>query len=310
MAPTTLLIVGIALVGLALLVAVIAAVVGNGEPTGVARSLAIVERQITHHEVGRNELPARDRLVAPLFDRTRALGNRLSPNGTAERLARLLDRAGNPPGWTPEKIIGAKGSGLVLGLLLGLLFGGFSLRGFVWMAILGPGLFFLPDLLTYNAGLRRQDELRRGMADALDMLTVCVEAGQGFDGALSQVARTTAGPVAGEFARVMSEIQIGRGRGEAFQALGERTSLPEVRNFVSALVQADRLGLPIANVLREQSKEMRVARRQAAEEKAQKVPVNILFPLLLCIFPAIFIVILGPAVVRLAALFTSGAFAR
>jgi len=302
------LIIGLRLLIVAVFVLLLTVVVGKGEPTGVARSLAIIERSITHHEVARSELPARDRLVTPIFDRTRSLGNLLSPAGTAARLARHLDQAGNPPGWTPEKIVGAKGTGLVVGLLVGLLIGGFSIRGIAWMALLGVCGLFLPDLLVYNAGLRRQDELRRSLADALDMLTVCVEAGQGFDGALAQVARATTGPVAGEFARVMAEIQIGRPRGEAFQGLGDRTSIPEIRNFVSALVQADRLGLPIANVLREQSKEMRIARRQVAEEKAQKVPVKILFPLVFCIFPTIFIVILGPAAIRMIALFSGGLF--
>ena len=133
------------------------------------------------------------------------------------------------------------------------------------------------------------------------MLTVCVEAGLGFDAAILQVARSVEGPIAGEFARLLSEIQIGKSRAEAFAALGERSSVPEIKTFVSALVQADRLGLPIAVVLREQTKEMRIARRQRAEEKAQKVTVKILFPLLLCIFPALFIVIIGPGVIRIIA---------
>jgi tight adherence protein C len=131
------------------------------------------------------------------------------------------------------------------------------------------------------------------------MLTVCDEAGQGFDAAILQVARTVPGPIGGELARVLSEIQIGKSRGEAFSALGERTTVTEVQNFVSTLVQADRLGLPVAVVLREQTKEMRIARRQRAEEKAQKVTVKILFPLLLCIFPAIFIVIIGPGIIQI-----------
>ena len=131
------------------------------------------------------------------------------------------------------------------------------------------------------------------------MLTVCVEAGQGFDAAILQVARSVTGPIAGEFARVLSEIQIGKSRAEAFASLGERTSAPEVQTFVSTLVQADRLGLPVGVVLREQTKEMRVVRRQKAEEKAQKVTVKILFPLLLCIFPALFIVIIGPGAIQI-----------
>jgi tight adherence protein C len=136
------------------------------------------------------------------------------------------------------------------------------------------------------------------------MLTVCVEAGLGFDAAILQVARSVDGPIAGEFARVLSEIQIGKSRGEAFSSLSERTSAPEVKNFVSALVQADRLGLPIATVLREQTKEMRVVRRQRAEEQAQKVTVKILFPLLLCIFPALFIVLIGPGAIRIVETFS------
>ncbi|MGL5909548.1 MAG: type II secretion system F family protein, partial [Phycicoccus sp.] len=159
--------------------------------------------------------------------------------------------------------------------------------------------FYLPDLLLYNLALKRTDEVRKGLADALDMLTVCVEAGQGFDAALLQVARNVDGPIGGELARVLSEIQIGKSRGEAFAALGERTTAAEVKNFVSALVQADRMGLPISGVLREQTREMRVVRRQRAEEQAQKVTVKILFPLLLCIFPALFIVIIGPGAIRI-----------
>ena len=137
------------------------------------------------------------------------------------------------------------------------------------------------------------------------MLTVCVEAGQSFDGALLQVARSTTGPVAGEFARVLSEIQIGKSRGEAFSSLAQRTSVAEAKNFVTALVQADRLGLPIAGVLREQSTQMRLVRRQRAEEMAQKVPVKIVFPMILCIFPALFVVIIGPGAIRIMEAFTA-----
>ncbi|MEO6586045.1 MAG: type II secretion system F family protein [Knoellia sp.] len=192
-----------------------------------------------------------------------------------------------------------KGAGLVVGAVLGLLYAGFTLTGLIAAVILAAALFYLPDLLVYNTALRRQEQLRKGFADALDMLTVCVEAGQGFDAALSQVARTVTGPIGGEFARVLSEIQIGMTRAQAFQGVGERNTAPEVRNFVSALVQADRLGVPIGGVLREQTKEMRIIRRQLAEEKAQKVQVKVLFPVLLCIFPVIFVVLLGPAAISI-----------
>jgi len=133
---------------------------------------------------------------------------------------------------------------------------------------------------------------------------VCGEAGQGFDAAIMQVAKALKGPVAGEFARVLQEIQIGKPRGDAFSALAERTSVPEIKTFVTALVQADRLGLPIGKVLREQANQMRLIRRQRAEEKAQKVPIKILFPMLLCIFPALLIVIIGPGIIKMVAAFS------
>jgi tight adherence protein C len=304
MGTEILLYVGMAAIGVALLTIVLSLALGSNQPTGVARSLAIIEQSVHSAEVARQDLPAMERFVIPFFDRTRALAARLSPAGSQERLAKLLDRAGNPGNWTAERVMGAKGSSLILGVVLGLSLGGVAVQGLLYAAAGGAGLFFLPDLLVYNAGLKRQQELRKGMADALDMLTVCVEAGQGFDGALLQVARSVTGPIAGEFARVLSEIQIGKSRAEAFGSLGERTTAPEVKNFVSALVQADRLGLPIANVLREQSREMRVVRRQRAEEKAQKVPVKIIFPMLLCIFPAMFIVIIGPGAIRMVETFS------
>ena len=200
---------------------------------------------------------------------------------------------------TAEKLLGYKGVGLLLGGLLGILYGGLSLKGIVIGALGAAAGFLVPDTLVYNIGAKRQEVLRRGLADALDMLTVCVEAGQGFDSALMHVARSVEGPVAGEFARVLAEIQIGKSRGAAFSSLATRTNVPEIRTFVTALVQADRLGLPIGSVLREQSVQMRLIRRQRAEEKAQKVPVKILFPMLLCIFPALFIVIIGPGAIRM-----------
>jgi len=299
MGSSAMLFFGLTAVGLALVTIVLAVGLGAGQATGVARSLAILERTVDAHEVAKQDLPASQRLLLPLLEKTRRLAFGLSPGGASSRMARKLDLAGNPGTWSAERIMGAKGLGLLAGALVGLVMGGLSLRG-VACAVAGAAVgFYLPDLLLYNLGLKRQEELRRGLADSLDMMTVCVEAGQGFDAALLQVARSVEGPVAGEFARVLSEIQIGKSRGEAFSSLGARTTVPEAKNFVSALVQADRLGLPIASVLREQSNQMRLVRRQLAEEKAQKVPVKIIFPMLLCIFPALFIVIIGPGAIKI-----------
>jgi tight adherence protein C len=273
--------------------------VGSGSTTGVARSLAMIEHSVSREDVGRSELPAADRLLLPFLAGMKRLALRLSPSGTGDRLTRLLDLAGNPAGWTVERMLGLKGAGLILGALVGVFFGGVSLKGVLFGALGATAGFMLPDLLVMNTGAKRQEVLRRGLADALDMLTVCVEAGQGFDGAILQVAKSVEGPVAGEFARVLAEIQIGKSRGAAFSSLASRTKVPEIQTFVTALVQADRLGLPIGSVLREQSVQMRLIRRQRAEEKAQKVPVKILLPMLLCIFPALFIVIIGPGAIRM-----------
>lgn len=274
-------------------------------PTGVAKSLALIEGSVGERTAVKTELATKDRLVTPIFDRTRSLATALSPSGTTERLAKSLDRAGNPSPWTVERIMGVKGTALIVGVLLGFLYGGgLSFSGILLAGALGAALFYVPDLLVYNVALKRQEQVAKGLAEALDMLTICVEAGQGFDSALMRVARNTDGPLAGEFARVISEIQIGKSRGEAFSGLGERVVLPDVKNFVSSIVQADRLGLPIAAVLREQTSAMRLARRQKAEEKAQKVTVKILFPMLLFIFPAMFIVILGPGVIRIISTFS------
>jgi len=272
---------------------------GSTALTGTARSLALIEHTVSQAEVGRNELPVADRLIVPFFSGMKDMALRLSPSGTSQRLSHLLDLAGNPSGMTVEKLLGYKGAGLLVGGLLGMLYGGLSLRGVMFGAAGAAAGFLLPDTLVYNMGAKRQEVLRRGLADALDMLTVCVEAGQGFDSALMHVAQSVEGPVAGEFSRVLAEIQIGKSRSDAFSSLSARTKVTEIRTFVTALVQADRLGLPIGSVLREQSVQMRLVRRQRAEEQAQKVPVKILFPMLLCIFPALFIVIIGPGAIRM-----------
>ncbi len=291
---------------LGLTCAVALALGGRGPETGVARSLALIAASGGGPEVVGNDRAASDRLLKPFYRGTRDLALRLSPSGAGARLARMLEFAGNPPTWSVERLLGVKGAALlVLGLLGLLLGGGLTPVGLLVAAGAGAAGFFLPDLLVYNLGLKRQEELRRGLADALDMLTVCVEAGQGFDAALLQVSRSTTGPVAGEFARVLQEVQIGKPRAEAFSGLSQRTNVPEVKTFVTALVQADRLGLPIGAVLREQSNQMRLVRRQRAGEKAQKVTVKILFPLLFCIFPALMIVVIGPGAIRLMGTFST-----
>jgi tight adherence protein C len=281
---------------------VISVVPAKSEPRGPAGALAAIERGYarstpTHAPDGRGTA-----IALPVW--LRALARRLSPSGVTAVLQRRLDVAGNPGAWTPDRILATKGLGLlVLGPLGALYWLGFSHNvGFAFLAFIVGGLagFYLPDLLLYNAGLKRQQRIQRALPDALDMLTVCVEAGLGFDAALAQVARNTDGPLAAEFARALQEMQIGQARSEALRAMLSRTTVPELRVFVAALVQAGELGIPIAKVLREQAAEMRIRRRQRAEEQAQKVPVKIMFPLITCLFPALIVVVIGPGLLRIA----------
>jgi tight adherence protein C len=245
--------------------------------------------------------PAATRELSPLLERLRSLALRLSPNRFAASLQRRLDIAGNPGRWTPERVLAFKGVGLVGFGLVGALFGAHHPVTLLTYAALGAAVgLFLPDLLLYNAGVKRQQRIRTELPDSLDMLTVCVEAGLGFDAALAQVARNTRGALASEFSRALQEMQFGSSRVAALRALADRTTVGELRVFVSALVQASDLGVPVARVLREQSAEMRVKRRQRAEERAQKVPVKVLFPLVFCLFPALFVLVIGPGAISIA----------
>ena len=263
-------------------------------------------------QLGRGPLPSgatfQDRVSGPAGTRLAALSRRLSPDGAADAVGRRLDRAGNPPRLDVQSVFALKGVGLVALGVLGLWFG--LGRGALMLPICtGVGAafgFFLPDILIHKTGVKRQIAIRRGCADGLDLLVIGVEAGLGFDAALSQVAQNTEGPLAAEFVRVLQEMRIGQSRTQAFRSLAERSTVPEIHGLVASLVQADKLGVPIANVLREQAKEMRLKRRQRAEEQAMKVPVKVLFPTVLFILPAMFIIILGPEAISIVQLLSRG----
>jgi tight adherence protein C len=288
--------VGIGAVALAILVVTMAFMPARQEQPSISRALTTIEERYSSDSpsAGKKE-------PFKLPDWLERLAVRLSPAGVATVMQRRLDIAGNPSGWTTDRMLAVKGLGLVALGVLGALYG---LRN-PELLVVGGGIgavlgFFLPDLLLHNTGLRRQQQIPRSLPDALDMLTICVEAGLGFDAALAQVARNTPGPLAGEFARVLQEMQIGKSRSEAMRAMGDRTTVPELRAFVSAMIQSAELGIPVAHVLREQSKEMRVRRRQRAEAQAQKVPVKITFPLILCLFPALLVIVIGPGIIQIA----------
>jgi tight adherence protein C len=245
------------------------------------------------------DTPFKERVLTPSLHRLTAWGRRLSSSGREADIQHRLDLAGSPAGWDVDRIIAFKILGLIGGAILSFLAClalGVSLLPLVGVTVLLAGVAYVaPNLALFQMAYNRTDRIRRELPDALDLLTISVEAGLAFDAALSQVARNTTGPLAEEFFRVLQEMQIGLGRAEAMRALGERSDLPELRGFVSAMIQADSFGIPIASVLRVQAKELRIKRTQRAEELAQKVPVKILFPLIFCILPALFIVVIGPA---------------
>jgi tight adherence protein C len=299
---TMLFIMGVLLVFTAL--GLLGSALRNAAPqSGVARSIELIEAMTTAPSELTKDLdkPFGERVLVPLQNKFSGLGRRLSGADSAERIRRKLDIAGNPPGWTVDRVMSGKVVGAMAGFAAGMLFqfmlGSITTKIAVVLGATIAG-FFAPSMYLYQRTYDRSGRILRELPDAIDLLTISVESGLGFDAAVQQVAHNTEGPLAEEFSRVLREMQIGSSRSESLRALAERTNVPELRSFVSSMVQADAFGIPIANVLRVQSSEMRVKRRQRAEEKAQQVPVKMTIPLIFCILPSLFIVIMGPAVMQ------------
>jgi tight adherence protein C len=254
--------------------------------------------EIDHRHVAL-ETGAVDRIVRPVVEGVGRRARRLTPKGWVKGIERRLSLAG-PSAWTVERVLAAK---LVL-LAGGVIF------GWMWTSpptpmslgltlVLGGIGYVAPDVLPHGKAADRREAMQLALPDTLDQLTISVEAGLGFDAALQRVAASGSGPLADELQRTVAEIAVGIPRNNAFRNLINRTDVTELRHFVLALQQAEQYGLPIARVLRIQASELRLKRRQRAEEKAMKIPVKIVFPLVMCIFPALFIVLLGPAAIRI-----------
>jgi tight adherence protein C len=228
------------------------------------------------------------------------IGRRLTPPAYVAFLDRLLSLAGRPVSMPLGKVLGSKLAiglaGITVGIYLTAI-GSTPLMKLSGLFVLFLG-YFIPDLLLYSKGQERQKVIQLELANTLDQMLISVEAGLGFEGAMARAGENGKGPLAEELVRTLQDMQVGRSRRESYIALAERTNIPELRSFVQAVVQADTYGIAISRVLRVQAKVMRVKRRQRAEEKAMKLPVMILFPLLFFIFPVLFIAILGPAVVN------------
>lgn len=289
------LLVGIGAIFVAIVVAVSTLVSASVGRAGVAKALETIDAS---YAPGRSS-PAEENLR----HRFRPVISSMTPKGVTAWLQRWLDYAGNPASWPPERIMEMQGLGLLVFAFLGGAFGfafGLGVTSLVACVVVGAALgFWAPFLIVYDLGVRRQQEIRRQLPDALDLLTLSVEAGLGFDAAVAQVAAVMPGALAREFARMLKEMQMGQRRADAMRALARRTTVSELRTIATSLVQAGELGIPIANVLREQSREMRQKRRQRAEEEARKLPVKVIFPLILCLFPGLFIVVIGPGVINI-----------
>lgn len=245
--------------------------------------------------------PISERVILPAARKFGEFATRFTPQNALQDTAQKLELAGNPRGMDPTIFLATRFFAAI-GIFVFLVFI-FSIGNVDWpwsrkiLIIGGFSLFgfFLPNMLLQSRINRRQKEVRKAMPDALDLLTICVEAGLGFDGAMAKVNEKWDNELALSFGRVLREIQLGKLRREALRDMADRIGIAEMTSFVAAIIQSEQLGVSMAKVLRIQSDQMRMKRRQAAEEEAHKAPIKMLFPMVLLIFPTILIILLGPA---------------
>jgi tight adherence protein C len=268
----------------------------RGQVGETADSIANLRKdQLSRSALERLVLPFAGKVVSTIFRHT--------PLDLYARVNRLIVLAGNPPTFTAERVVAFKIvfgiAGIAAGLLVAPLLPFPSLvrvGAVVLLALLG---YTLPSAAIAARASKRQKEIRKALSDTMDLLTISVEAGLGFDAALGQVVRNVPGPLSEEISRMLQEMQIGVSRTEALRHLTERTEVPELDGFVLSMIQADKYGVGVAKVLRSQSQELRQKRRQRAEETAQKVPLKLLFPMIFMVLPALFVVILGPGIIKI-----------
>ena len=248
--------------------------------------------------------PFSERVIVPFIRRIGEFSARFTPQKAIQDTARRLELAGNP--WPIDAA-----TFLAIRFILAVVLGGFLTAvvlisppsnpsdNFMYIGGATFAGFFLPHLMLTSRITRRQKEIRKAMPDALDLLTICVEAGLGFDAAMSKVAEKWENELSLAFARTIREVQLGKVRREALKDMSDRLGIPEMTSFVAAIIQSEQLGVSMAKVLRIQSDQMRVKRRQYAEEEAHKAPIKMIIPMALLIFPSIMIIILTPAAIQI-----------
>jgi tight adherence protein C len=246
--------------------------------------------------------PFAERTLKPLVARLSGTMARITSQSFAERTEKQLALAGNPGNMRVSDWLGIKAVAAVVGAVIGaLVIGGLLLGGGVMILLLAVvGLLFgytIPEFWLGGRVKKRQHAILLGIPDSLDLLTISVRAGLGFDAALGKVVEKLKGPLTEEFRRALAEVRVGKARRDALRDIVPRTEVPALTNFIGAIIQAEQLGVSISKVLQVQSEQLRIERRQRAEEMAAKAPIKMLFPLVGCIFPSLFIVILGPAII-------------
>jgi tight adherence protein C len=279
---------------------------GQREPTADERlkRLAVLTRVPSEREK-KLARPLSERLLGPVVRFVNDLIISVTPKHVVDAVKEKLDVTGNPWNMTPGDYILMRVITLAIiplagfGLALRLGPGTAALLAFV-LAALG---WLVPEMMLQSKKRDREKQIRRSLPDVLDLLTVSVEAGLGFDAALAKVVERKKGPLAEEFAFLLQEIRMGKPRRDALRELSERVKIDDITSFIASVVQADQLGVSIANILRIQSAQVRTKRRQQAEEAGMKAPIKMLFPLVFFIFPTLFVVLLGPAIIQVATTF-------
>jgi tight adherence protein C len=285
---------------------VVFAVMSQAQEKAVVRSTL---RQLDEYEVENVRdrellIPLKDRAIAPVAEKLTGLAQRFTPVGYAENVKKKIVLSGViDANSAVDRFLAIRVLTVAAVPLSGVLIFGFSpLSG--RLAVAAFGLVSLvcslgPDAVLNRKISERQHQIRTRLPDILDLLVISVEAGLGFEQALDRTIAAVPGPLTDEFSRMLGELRAGARRADALRALDERTDVPEIRSFVLALLQADTFGVSISRVLRTQADEMRIKRRQLAQEQAQKAPVKMLVPMVFCVFPALFVVVLGPAVINI-----------
>lgn len=297
-----------AFAGIAILVVFVGLASRSSQPDPVEERLKLYGTRARSLEEIELSMPFTERALVPLIRGLATLLTRTTPQKNVEVARHRLDLAGNPNNWTPSDFLGVRGLAAIFGagIMTAL---SISLRMDPAIILLFIGIggvmgFYAPVFWLGRKIKARQKAILKQLPDAMDLLTISVESGLGFDAAMQKVAQKWDNELARAFARVLSEIRVGKLRREGLRDMAARIEVPDFTNFIAAIIQADQLGVSIAKVLRIQSEQMRIKRRQRAEEQANQAPIKMLIPLAFLVFPSIFIVLLGPTVL----IFMGGGF--